>query len=109
MNRNCLKRSDAQAMLDLFLIRLDEEERQEEIVRNAIDNPIRTISAYNAFRENRSKQIPCNTLSKVSETSTTFQKPQVPKVRTVRSKNGFKNTKNQQKSLDSIKKVTFGS
>ena len=52
------KRSDAQAMLDLFLIRLDEEERQEEIVRNAVENPIRTISAYNAFRESSCKASP---------------------------------------------------
>ena len=102
------KRSDAQAMLDLFLIRLDEEERQEEIVRNAVQNPIRTFSAYNAFIENRARNAPVNTLSKVVETSPIFQEPKVPKIKTVRPKNTKKSLKNQQMSVDKIKKVRFG-
>ena len=45
-----------------------------------------------------------NTLAKVVETSPVFQKTQVPKIRTVRSKNISKSSKNQQESVDLIKK-----
>ena len=108
--RELFKRSDTQAMLDLFLMRLDEEERQEEIVRNAIQNPIKTISAYNAFKVLRSKQAPVTTLQQVSETLpvVNFTVPQVPKTKKV-AKNPSKVPKNQQNTVKkSSKKVTKG-
>ena len=108
--RELFKRSDTQAMLDLFLMRLDEEERQEEIVRNAIQNPIKTISAYNAFKVLRSKQAPVTTLQQISETLpvVNFTVPQVPKTKKV-AKNPSKVPKNQQNTVKkSSKKVTKG-
>ena len=95
--RELFKRSDTQAMLDLFLMRLDEEERQEEIVRNAIQNPIKTISAYNAFKLLRSKQAPVTTLQQVGETLpvVNFTVPVVPKTKKV--------AKTHQKSLKTSK------
>ena len=47
------RRSDTQAMSDLYLMKLDKMERQEEMVLNAVKNPIRTVSAYNAFLQRR--------------------------------------------------------
>ena len=108
--RELFKRSDTQAMLDLFLMRLDEEERQEEIVRNAIENPIKTISAYNAFKVSRSKQVPVTTLQKVSETPpmVNFTVPQIPKTKKV-AKKSSKVPKNQLNIVKkSSKKVTKG-
>ena len=63
------RRSDTQAMSDLFSMKLDELERQEEMVLNAVQNPIRTVSAYNAFLQRRTGKVPCNTLSVGSEAS----------------------------------------
>ena len=106
--RELFKRSDTQAMLDLFLMRLDEEERQEEIVRNAIQNPIKTISAYNAFKLLRSKQAPVTTLQQVGETLpvVNFTVPVVPKTKKV-AKNTSKVIKNKQNVVKkSSKKVT---
>ena len=63
------QRSDAQAMTDLFLMKLDEEERQEEMIRHAVENPIRTVSAYNAFLTRRGKTPLVTTSIKTVEAS----------------------------------------
>ena len=75
------QRSDVQAMADLFLLRLDQQEKEEEKVRNAVKNPIRTTSAYNAFLSKWSNQAPVNTLSEIVQTShqINFRKPVFPK------------------------------
>ena len=48
-NHPRFQHSDTQAMSDLYLMKLDEEEKEAEAFRNTINNPIRTVSAYDAF------------------------------------------------------------
>ena len=66
------RRSDTQAMSDLYLMKLDKMERQEEMVLKAVQNPIRTASAYNAFLKRRAANVPSNTSPQNVEASPVF-------------------------------------
>ena len=62
------------------------------MVRNAVEHPIRTISAYNAWKKSKTPQIPCDTLPN------NFKHP------VSKNKKSTKNHKKAQKVIHEAKK-----
>ena len=89
-------------MTELFLMKLDEEERNEEIVRYAVENPIKTVSVYNAWRKLRAEQAQGVTLPGVVQTLPKTTKPLKTSKKSINqaksSKSGIKLSKQAKKS-----------